>query len=245
MKKMSYDAEYNKVIADLDVKDFHAIAYVDPPKVVKAKVKREDAEICMHVFGGGRHKYTTLATNTEKRFFVPLTKGEWPVSYPRGVLQDLHYYLQKTEGSYIVGLAEKAVAQVKGDKNFIPLDKWMATWKPTKADLNSVKRIHVSDNDDVMNLLKRVPGIKDKILSEMVDEYTDMMKTKLAELPEILKKQVLEMKEIKEFKDKDVKFTKHVKVEYPLLEEMRTHTPHTSELTIYINAKYATKKGNK
>lgn len=52
-KRVAYDAEFKKVIADLDVKDFHAIAYVEPPKVVKAKVKREDAEICMHVFGGG------------------------------------------------------------------------------------------------------------------------------------------------------------------------------------------------
>lgn len=244
-KKVIYDAEFKKVIADLDVKDFHAITYIEPPKVVKVKVKREDAEICMHVFGGGRHKYTTLATNDQKRFYVPLIKGEWPNTYSRETLGQLHHYLENQEGASVVGLAEKAVNQVKGDKDFILLDDWMAKFKPTKEIINSTKRLQVASNDTLVNLLTRMKGIKDKFLIEMVDEYKTFRSGKAVTLPDVLEKQVLALSEIEDFKAKDKSLTKHVKDEYPLLQDMNDYCKYMDELTIYVNAKYTAKKSNK
>jgi hypothetical protein len=244
-KKVIYDAEFKKVIADLDVKDFHAIAYVDPPKVVKAKVKREDAEICMHVFGGGRHKYTTLATNDRKRFYVPLVKGEWPNTFNRETLEQLNNFLSTTEGALVCGLAERAVKMVQGDTNFIPLADWLAKFKPTKDVINSVKRLEVSRNNDSIRLLNRMKDIKDKFLIEMVDEYKTFCNGKATTLPKILEKQVTELKEIKDFNAKDESFAKHLKSQYPLLEEIGTSARYPDELTIYVNAKYTAKKRNK
>jgi len=245
-KKVIYDAEFKKVISDLDVKDFHAIAYVDPPKVVKAKVKREDAEICMHVFGGGRHKYTTLASNDRKRFYVPLVKGEWPTSYSRETLIGLNEYLVSVEGANVIGLADKAVSQVQGDANFIPLADWLSKFKATKPILNSVKRYTLAKNDNHVLLLSRMKDIKDKFINEMIDEYKTFTNAKATDLPEFLKKRIIDDKDLVDFKAQDEKFTKYLKTEYPLLEDFSSgYCKQVGELTIYVNAKYTAKKGNK
>ena len=72
----------NRSWPKLGAKDFASITYVDPPKVAKPKVLREDTEFCLHPTYGN-HKYATLAKNTQKWIYVRLEKGSWPTKYSR------------------------------------------------------------------------------------------------------------------------------------------------------------------
>jgi hypothetical protein len=239
---VSYPAEFKQLVAELGAKDFSSITYVDPPKVKKEKVKREDTEICLHMTGGSRHKYTTCATNTQKWIYVPLKEGSWPDKFDRRSMTSLEDFTESLESTKICGLADRAVKMVQGDANFVSITDWLAAFKPSKDCLLAAKKTLSKCDSDCSNLLN-LKDIEDPFLIEMIDEYKAFAKAKLNVLPEFILTRLLEVKEIKEFKEADEKFGKLMKSEYPIVAAVGHYSQYRKDLTFYINAKYNERKG--
>lgn len=249
-KTVVYDTEFKQVCADLGVQDFSSIAYVEPPKVVKARVTVQHQGFCMHGVTGLRHEYTTLATNTKKRFFIPIVNGSWKTHYTNEQLERLDKYLGENHDASIVGMAEKAMKTAKGDANFMPLDTWIDAFKPTNKDIVTAKD-DGTKNDTAIGVLKKMPNLKDTFLAEMVSEYNDIEKNKSNRLlPEILATKVKNLKEVTDFQAKDIKLNLYLEKEYSLISEFGNcygkscSKEQASDLEFYINAKY-TKKHKK
>lgn len=231
-------ANVDKVIADLGIKPFESIQYEEKPREPKVKIEREHAEFCMHSFGGRRHQYTTLAENTNKYLYVKVIDGNWE-GFNQNSLRELHYYLSEEHGLAIVGLAERAVKMVKGDKNFRPLSEWLADYKPTVAEVNFAISTKARNSSDIQCLVD-VDGIKDDFLTGMIKEYKSILagSRKIRSIPEMLIQKVQEESNTKAFFDKDEKLAKLLEEKYPLIIEIGGYTRHKKELAVYINAKY-------
>jgi hypothetical protein len=240
---ISYPAEFKQIIAELDAKDFTTITYVDPPKVAKAKVQREDAEICLHPVYGARYKYTTLATNTEKWIYVRLKEGSWPSKYPKSTLDDLQDYTTAMDGTLICGIAERAAKMVEGDPNFISIEDWLKDCKVTK-DLISAAKFTLCKNRDILNVMSTWKDLEDTLLIEMIDEYKAFGKAKVSKVPLLIANKIGDLAEVKEFQQNDVKLTKLMKDEYPLVGDCQ-YSNNKKELVFYINAKFSARKKGK
>jgi hypothetical protein len=241
---ISYPKEFQQIVAELGAKDFCSITYVDPPKVVKEKVKREDEALCLHgTRYGTRHLYTTLAKNTQKWIYVPLDEGSWPNKCTREHATDLSEYTSEGEDTKVCGLGAKAVKMVQGDPNFISFDDWMKAFKPTK-DLILAAKVMFARNDSSINALcNMVKELEDPFLVEMCDEYKAIAKAKTRSVPELIANKILEEKEVKEFKEADEKFGKLMQTEYPLIKDHGEYSRNKKELIFYANAKYKARKG--
>lgn len=236
---------YHKVIAELNAKPFSSITYVEPPKVKKPKVKREDEQFCLHAVYGVRHTYTTLATNTQKWFYVPLEHGSWTGGFHLGMLRDLESYLVKEEKGKVCGMSPGAIEMVKGNKHFIPLADWIEKFKPS-AEAISFSKYMGSKNRDLMDTVIHLKGLEDPFLIEMIEEYKNFNKNSIGCLPKALTVGLKDCKEVLEFKQKDYKLEQLLKSEYPLVQVVDRHRAwERNELVYYINAKYKAKKGSK
>ena len=240
---VSYPKEFQQVVADLDAKDFCSITYVDPPKVAKVKVKREDEELCLHgTRYGTRHLYTTLAKNTQKWIYVELEKGQWPNDCTREMATDLSEYTCEVEQAKVCGVSERVAKTVKNDPNFISLDAWLKAYKPEKEVIKAAK-FKLGKHNSTAEALARLKDIEDPFLVEMQKEYADICRLKVASVPQVLANKIAELKEVKEFKEKDEKFGRLMKTEYPLVEELSRYSNNKKELVFYVNAKYKANKG--
>jgi hypothetical protein len=237
---VSYPAEFKQVVAELGAQDFTSITYVDPPKVAKVKTTRQDTEFCLHPVYGERHKYTTLATNTQKWIYVRMTEGSWPAKYDRSSLGDLQEYSEETEDFRICGVAERAAKMIEGDPNFISIEEYLKNFKVDKELIAAAKNT-ASKNTQVMSLMAAWKDIDDTFLVEMIDEYKALGKSKVSKVPALIANKIGDLKEIKEFKENDLKLTALLRTEYPLVKDCE-YSNNKKELVFYINAKFAAAK---
>jgi len=246
LENVSYPNEFKQVIKDLSVKDFTTITYIDPPKAprgLKGTVTRANDDLCLHPpMGDAIH--TTLATNTQKWIFVRLDGSTWPSKYSRQMLQDLDRYVRYNDNIKVCGVSAKAYEVAKNDPNFENIEDYLKSYKPSKDVLLFVKNC-ISKNDNSVTNLDRMNGIKDKFVLKMLDEYKIINKRKTHNLPEILRDKVKEIykKEIEVFKTNDKNFGALMEKRYPLINECGW-SQHKSELVIYMNHKYESRKKN-
>ncbi len=240
---VSYPGEFQQVINELGAKDFSSVTYVDPPKVVKAKVTREDTEICLHGTKYGlRHIYTTLAENTQKWIYVRLKEGQWPHAYSYELSTELNEYTKDQEDAKICGLSARAIKMVQGNANFTPIEEYLKDFKPTK-DLILATKGSVSKNGNSIRNMSGLKGIEDPVLVDMLAEYDAISKAKVRSIPEILANKVSALKEIREFKDADMELGKLMKKDYALVEEISQYSNLKKEIVFYANAKYREREG--
>jgi len=235
-------AAFDQVIKDLNAKDFHAITYTEAPKVAKVKVERENEQICLHQFSGNKHKYVTLAGNTQKWLYVPV--DQFSEEY-----RELDIYFRNQEEFRICALAHKALSMVQDDANFSPLKDWLDAYKADSAAINYAKR-SVSINCDEINILDGINGIRDKFLTDMIAEYEKMHASLVSNsgkrtIPEVFLKVANELPEVKDFMEKDGQLQKLIKEKYALLLDFSRYSSYKEELVFYINAKYEANKGVK
>lgn len=232
----THTKSYTEVLKDLGVKDFNTIAYTEVPKEQRVKILREDTEFCIHTVYGTRHKYVTLAKNTQKYFFLPMKDGTWDGGHSKGELSDLQDYLELKEKAHICGVAERAIKMIQGDPNFLPLADYLKNYKPTKDVIAKVKQINSLNQTDI-ETIHNLKDLDDEFLNEMIQEYKFSGAAKSL-VPHILAKKVEEEKEYKEFEEKDEKLTKLIKSEYPLITEIDRYSKCRGELGFYINSKF-------
>lgn len=228
----------DKVVADLGVKVFESLEYTEEPKAERVKVAREDAEFCMHSFAGGRHKYTSLSKNTKQYLYVEIKDGNWE-GFDQNELRELSWHLREQESIEIVGLADRAIKMVKGDKNFTPFKQWLDSFKPNQAQINFAIASKAKNGSDIEALID-LPGIQDEFLVEMSKEYKTLIsgKRKIAEIPAMLVTKVQEASTAKDFMEKDERLAKLLEEKYPLVKEVGKYSRNRNELAFYINAKY-------
>jgi len=240
---VSYPAEFQKVIGELGAKDFSTITYVDPPKVAKAKVERENTAICLHPVYGARYEYTTLAENTQKWIYVRMTEGGWPVKHPKALLDELEDYTKPIDKTRVCGLGERACKMVEGDPNFISLEEWLKAFKLTK-ELTLAAKCTIAKNIEHLSILSGLKGIEDKFILEMMDEYKAVLSAKVRNVPSLIASKIADLPEVKTFKEDDGKLIALFKKEYPLIQELQ-YSNNKSELVYYINGKYEARKSKK
>ena len=160
----------DQIKTDLNLRDFSALPL--PPvveKEKKAKIKREDAEICLHTFDT-RFTYTTLASNEDEWLYVPVYDGSWS-GITHQDAKSLHWYLKETHGIKVCGVADRALKMVQGDKNFTPLKDWLASFKPTDKEVNSV--LHdVLKNGELLGIVPKPSDLNDKRLLILQDAHS-------------------------------------------------------------------------
>jgi hypothetical protein len=239
----------DKVATELEVKDLQSLPYDVVTREEKAKIQRDKTEFCIHVLDGYRHKYTTLSDNNQKWLYVPITDKGWDISvdidgqeqtFDLQNIKNLTYYVEKTYNMKICGLAERARKMVEKDNNFILLNSWLDTWKPSKKEVNYLKQMSAK-NRNVVDGLRRAEGIKDTNLIDIMKEYDIMDKTTSVEVPFILKKKVELEKEFKDFLVKDEKVFSLIDNRYPLLRDLfdaYSSSKQVKEVVSYLNAKF-------
>lgn len=242
-KNINYLSEFKQVVRELGVKDFQKVAFTVIPKEQRAKITRDKIEFCMHVLDGKRHQYTTLAENTQKYLYVPLTKDKGWEGHDMSALKSIGWYLQERPERYrIVGLAERALTMVQGDKNFIPLKDWLNNYVPAAKEVNYAK-YEKSENSNSIRILSKLTDAKDTRLTDMVKEYHDMA-SRVSDLPSMLMEKILETKEIKEFVKKDVALSLLLTSKYPLVLAYGGSCGklEMKEMEFYVNAKFKSKE---
>jgi len=241
-------ASFDKVIADMGVKDFQSLTYTIVPKEQRVKVTKENSVICLHILEGqnggvgGRFFDTTLAKNTEKWLWIPIrVDGNWDMHYTED-LKDLAQYVKDTYKMRICGLASKGQRMIEGDANFAPLRDWLKKWKPSKNEINQAKN-HKSNHslNQYYNLLSGLKGIEDERVEEWLKEYKTCYGVAVM-LPLALKSKTLEEKEVKDFVALNTKMEALFKTKYPLLEEVLNVYRNKDEVVFYMNAKYLAKE---
>jgi hypothetical protein len=230
---------FDQVVKDLSVKDIQTLTYVDPPRVPKTKVQRDNEDFCYHRPGWGSNLHTTLAKNTQKWFYVELEGREW--GYRKEDLDELSDYLEKEENAKICGLAKDAVNMVSGNTNYLPLKDWLEKYKPSKSDI-LVAMAKVSTNNDIGTTVAKLGDLKDKNLVDMGDLYKSFAKLGNKSFPDLIANRIVDLKEVEEFKAKDKAFGKLVSEEYSLVREIGSYSQSLKEITFYCNAKYKAKK---
>lgn len=234
--------EFNKIVKELQIQDLKTLTLTEKPKTPKAaKIIRSKKEFCVRVlskYDNKTPKYLTLDGNTDKWLYIPMVKADL-VGYKTWDVKQLAPYLQ-TLGYRICGLSSSAQKHVANDPNFSLLKDWLATYKPTKKCIESVK-YSLRKNNDHANLLKQIPNMNDKILNQAIEEYKNMNSDKL---PEILFKVAKKESEVTRFLKFDVALRDILKETYPLLNEFsyRRTVKIGAELTHYVNAKFKESK---
>jgi hypothetical protein len=233
-------ADVEKVVKDLGIKDFTSLPYTVVPKEQKVKVTRDQKEFCLHVLGGDRHKYVTLASNTEKWLYVPLSDNGWKIDHSLDYIKELHYFMRKTHNMQICGVSERALKMVKGNANFIPLLDWLEKYKPAAKEIAYAQK-QKATNYSFINNIEEAKGIKDIKLVALIEKYKSIEKMAGGTLPAILLKKVNQIKEVKDFEVQDSEVKMLVRTLYPLLTEFDNYTTlkNVDEMVVYLNAKYS------
>lgn len=232
---------YDKVVSDLKTK----VLDIELPVVEKIKTpkpKLQDTQLCMHVFDGARHEYTTLAGNETHWLYVPITDAGYD-GFEGQELKDLNEHLRKfRENIRVCALANRAIKMVQGDKNFQKLSDWLAKFKATKEELNSVKR-KAALNTEYVEVLQNVAkhALNDKFLKEMISEYEGFRNADNGLNTQLLIDKVLKSDKYLGFIDNDKQLNDLIKKTYPLIKDLSQWTKETSEIAFYLNAKFATK----
>lgn len=235
------NSEFDKVVKDLNIKDFRTLTFVILPKEerVRVRVERDKQEFCLHTLVGSRHTYITLAGNAQKWFYVPINDSGWVWDsqqiFNMESLKELSYYLTEHLDTKICGVASKALSMIKGDKNFSPLADFLSIYKPSKGEINFVKYLK-GKNQATVNILKDIKDIKDKEIAEILKEYSSFTSNLMDSVPTILQKKINETKELKDFAARDEKVEKLIRMKYPLVKEIGQYSTHHKELGYYINA---------
>lgn len=236
-------ASLDKIIGDLEVKDFQSIQWVEQPKEPKVKVEREAEAFCAHVPSQrDRHVYMTLNDNEQEYLYVPLQGTSWG-DYDSGLLGNLCQYLQTKEDKKVCGLSAKVIKHIAGDKNFKPLEDWLNDYKPSKRHINYVKRMY-SENSDLMEIVVLLKDVEDEFLAEMAKEYKGFKQRADEEhVPEMLVEIIKKTDEFKEFEKKDKELTKVLKGKYSLLDHFSRWNieKYLDDITVFINAKHKVK----
>lgn len=243
-------ASFDRVKTIFAFKDLTTVQYVEPPKIARVKVQRDQKEFCVHTLRGDRFHYLTLASNTIKWLYVPLKDGAYEGFNPQE-LRELDFHLRDTAPNVqICGLAPRALAMVKGEKAFQPLTDWLAAWVPTPAELGFVCSME-GQNADVLRMvavINKKYALKDGLLKSLLATYENFTKIKPGTIPEMLKTLVQKTKGYKDFMQNDAALTKRLK-EYPLLTSFSSYSYSESvkeDMAFYLNEKFATikKEGN-
>lgn len=238
VKSKSLDqASFNQVVLELGIKDFQSITYVDVPKVKAAGQPYGETMFCYHKPGQSSH-WTSLKQNTQKWLYVQGDKSSRWGTYDSKELASLSYYLADKEDLKICAIGKRTAAMIQGDPNYTPLSEWLEDYKPSKTEILSAKN-KVSTNEGLVEGLAKLKDVKDKFLTEMVNEYKTFEKHRGAILPRMLTNKISDLEEIKEFKQNDEKLEKYVRVNYSLLTEFSPrYFSKWTEISIYVNAKY-------
>jgi hypothetical protein len=238
------EANFEKVVKDLGIKDFQSLPYTVVPKEERIKVKREKEVLCIHRFDGNRYFNTTLAENTKHYLYVPVEEdGVRYGGFEVEQLTELNSYLRDTYNLRVCGLGDRAMKMVEGEANFSSLKDWLNDYKPTRQEINYARDLKETNNDYV-DVLKDIKGIKDAELVELVKEYK---KTGLhvagSVLPKILIKLVNEEQEVIDFEEQDGNANKTIKKYYPLLDMLINRycsslSKYGDEIAAYLNSKF-------
>lgn len=237
---VNFSAEFKQVVSDLKVRDFQDITYTVVPKEERVKIVREKTKFCVHPTRGGCI-YPTLADNTQKWLFVPITKSGWEM--PLNDLRELNEYIGDEYDLQICGLAERALKMVEGDKNFSPLKDWLDKFKPSKKELNYAKMLK-GKNSDWVTTLSLIKGIDDPELVDIVKEYKEL-EHNISVFPSTLLKKVNEEKAVKDFVAQDEAVTKLLRKTYPLFVSAGGRygdKKEAQEFVFYLNVKYKESK---
>lgn len=244
IEEIQGNPEFAQIIKDVNAKDFQTLTFVVLPKAARVVVSRDKQEFCLHTLRyGGRFHHTTLSGNTQKWFFVPITDAGWemPAGWDRFMLEGLDDYLRTTANTRICGVAKRSLSMIKGDTNFAPLKNYLDKYKPNKEEIKFAKQMEAK-NQEVVWVLEKLKGIKDKELVDIIAEYkkfSDAGSTK--HIPEALMTIAKKEKEVKDFAAQDKKVENLIKTKYPLIERYTSHDSHVQELIYYVNAKYEEK----
>ena len=232
--------EYNQVIKDLKVKDLKSLDLTEKPKVHTVKVKRDKKEFCVREITRYNRKtpvYLTLDTNKDKWLYIPMEKNDL-VGFQTWQVQDLANYFER-KGYRLCGLSKQSIEHVRNDGRFTLLIKWLDAYKPTKDDLNSVKHKFATERS-LVDRIKKMTGIKDKFLLQVIKEYNELNSNKL---PDIINDKIGNHKEVIEFRKLSVTFKTIMNKTYPLVAETNKFKKGIdSELEFYINCKYRLNK---
>lgn len=242
-------ASYNKLKADLGVRDLLALTWTETPRTStpRSRVVRDKSEIYISTpskVSGDRHTYVNLESDEGQYLFVPTVKNAWPEGYDSEKIRELSLHLEAQDKPIIVcGLNEKAVAKVAGKPNFRPLADFLTTWKPSAKEMAYVKCL-AAENTEKMKHLVAIKGLKDSFVARMAKHYryfaTEKSKDALESIPEMLKAKVEETSEYKLFVKYDKKLETYLEKSYPLLYRLRDWEIEDmkGEVEIYMNAKW-------
>jgi len=245
--KDTFQTEYNKVKADLGLKDLTTIKPNETPVTsFYSKPIRDKMEFCIHALRStyrysndyifSRDKiYKRLKDNDQKWLYIPM-KGNAIPEYDKYELYMLDKYLRSMTDYRICGLSQASVKIVKGNKNFKPLSEYLNKLKPSAKDLARIKGKESSPLlRKITEALSDHKDISDKFLVDRIKDYKTL---EFDKLPDILFKKFKNAKEVLTFIANEDKFIELLNTKYPLLWEAdNVNHKYVKELVYYINCK--------
>jgi hypothetical protein len=130
---------------------------------------------------------------------------------------------------------------IKGDPNFAPLKTYLDKYKPNKEEIRYAKYME-SKNREIVQVLEKLKGIKDKELVDIIAEYKEFSHVTSADhIPDALMTIARKEKEVKDFAAQDKKIENLIKTKYPLVGDYTPYNSKVQELVYYVNAKYEEK----
>lgn len=230
------DDVLKQAIQDLNAIDLQTV--IAPEKERKPKEKKQVAAEAfpMHCFGYPKIKNICLidAENFGKTYlYFQYKRDDDNESY-----RELSEYVKRM-GYEVVGLTDKIIDIVKDSASFLPIQKYLDQYTPSKDVINSVKYDHAAHTAFFQTLDGR--KTKDPFVNEMSQKYKGIGSTGRAALPSLLKAKVMENPEVKDFILADNNFKEYYK-KYPLVNFIAKHCfedPKTilDEIVEYINSK--------
>jgi Histidine kinase-, DNA gyrase B-, and HSP90-like ATPase len=229
------DKAFQTIKSDLSLRDLKTISFVKPPKAERERIVREKQTFCVHNLASYRRDtlHLTCDSNDEKWLYVEMDgntiKG-------KEELKDLAEYLEATTDYKVCAISKSTVKMISEDSNFTPLFAYLKTYKVTKDNIASLKA-EAAKNREMIDKLKKVSGIKQKFLNQMIKEY-ESHSYKGGFVPKMLKGAIGKVDEVEEFKADDSKLSDELKNRYPLLKQLYWHGKvEQEEVAYYINAK--------
>jgi len=235
---------FKRVCEELNIKNFTTLTYPIKPKTVNTynpRISLDKTEFCVHHFDYSSRAsiYTTIKDNDQKWLYLPMTKGAWE-TYNSHDLAELDRYFKENTNYRICGLGIRSQKLVTNDSNFSPLNNYISNFKPNTKEYNGIK-IRFRNNIDEIERIKKLKGLKDKFLIEMVKEYENIVTA--SRLPDILFNIFKDDKEVKDFTKRDKTLTETLTNKYLLLDSIYSYRHNLGdEIVIYMNAKYKRSK---
>jgi hypothetical protein len=212
-----------------------------PVRIPKAKQDRTKEMFTMHMCThGGKSRNTTTLEELE-------SKDNTNYLY---IAFDEHFKFEKefrdvgtfvaSLGYEICALTETSIEMACMSNRFSRYQDWKSKFKITKQILTACFARKALNVEAIKSLLPSTDKIKDKFLTEMLEEYKAISKNGVCEPPEMVMKMVT--KELKEFTDNDAELTKVLNKSYPLIGAVSNSYAHqkaalANELVTYINSK--------